>query len=316
MSELAPRPSQQDRLQHGLVSLFEMTKTSLGNLIVGIRLLEEIRSLFNPLIMGPEVDVPLRRRSFANVRVTNGQNNIFGGLDMYLAYETFLAQCQTVCMVMEARHTEAFVVEEIKALQDNQHYTILTAMNRIEDVLGSLRREIATRAAYVPGPEEISYYRDKLPPEMAAIEAMFPSVQVDFLESGRCLALGRTTASVMHLMRALEEPLAKLASLLGVEPGDRDSWGEVLNKVRTAIKLRDTGQGKSGGWKSNDERLFFHSAANSIRHIQIELRDPAFHRTKETFSLDEAKLEYANIKKFLILVAERVAKIETARSDP
>ena len=43
----------------------------------------------------------------------------------------------------------------------------------------------------------------------------FSSANDDIDEAGKCLALGRGTACVMHLMRVLEVGLAALASALG-----------------------------------------------------------------------------------------------------
>jgi hypothetical protein len=61
-----------------------------------------------------------------------------------------------------------------------------------------------------------------------AVEA-FPSAVEDMIESGKCYALGRYTASVMHSARIVEAGLRALAKEINVKL--RNDWGNQLKEI-------------------------------------------------------------------------------------
>jgi len=79
------------------------------------------------------------------------------------------------------------------------------------------------------------------------VEDVFPDVSYDITEAGKCRALGRWTATVMHLMRVLESGLAALAKHLDVPSGE--NWNSVLGARASSAKsaARSTAGRKSSG---------------------------------------------------------------------
>lgn len=106
------------------------------------------------------------------------------------------------------------------------------------------------------------------------VDRAYPSSAFDIAEAGKCLALDRPTASVMHMMRALEVPMSLLyKNLIGTEP-DRAAWGGLLNEIRDKVnKLPDADARKQP----------CSEAAAQFRLYKNAWRDEAMHaRTKYT----------------------------------
>lgn len=68
-----------------------------------------------------------------------------------------------------------------------------------------------------------------------AVASRFPDAIVDIEEAGKCLALDRSTASVFHVMRALEMGLQEFGTKLGIQFADMKNWQKLLNDVQGAI---------------------------------------------------------------------------------
>jgi hypothetical protein len=211
--------------------------------------------------------------------------------------DIYIAQINIIIGIAEdlfATQTVVFA-KEIQNGIDNM--SVERALLRSEDLLASMKRDLRSQFVFVIEPE-LSRFAELDHEMISLFETTFLKAKFDFLEAGKCIAFGRPTAAVFHLMRSIEAPLATLAKLLGIAPSDKATWGDVLSLCRTEIAIRDAG--KPRGWKSTSERRFFHEAANSLRNIQIATRDPTFHATKETFTSKEAQLEYENTRRFLL----------------
>jgi hypothetical protein len=62
----------------------------------------------------------------------------------------------------------------------------------------------------------VPYYKQNEPLCGTGAEDKFPQTSEDISEAGKCLALGRSTAAVFHLMRAMESVVTALGAKLGV----------------------------------------------------------------------------------------------------
>jgi hypothetical protein len=98
----------------------------------------------------------------------------------------------------------------------------------------------------------------------------FPSAAFDIEESGKCLALGRATACVMHLSRAAEVTLKVLANALALPP--RNDWGRHIEDISKELEKRY----KTAGKRTLDE-LFYSEAVAQIEHIKNAWRNPTMH---------------------------------------
>lgn len=141
-----------------------------------------------------KVDVNLERiRKEAQTYLNSAQ---ISGLTHYLKpiHGTCLDLHLIMCMFQTSR------IEEVLQ-QNGVKYT------QIAELFAELRRriydELRSKVHYVLDEYEAEYVRNASPFGDAVFDA-FPSAAEDILESSKCLGLSRYTASVFHLMRALE----------------------------------------------------------------------------------------------------------------
>jgi hypothetical protein len=152
-------------------------------------------------------------------------------------------------------------------------------------------------------PAERTRYQPKSPLFGAAFQSGFTgggAFELD--EAAKCLALGRSTACVFHLMRLMEISVRAVARCLGIPdplPGDR-SWGKVLENVRNGIKAkwptvaaRETGDGKL----FDDLHAFLDAVKNPWRNSTMH---PANKYTPE-----EAEHIFVAVRGFVTKLADR-----------
>ena len=136
------------------------------------------------------------------------------------------------------------------------------------------------------------------------VDGAFPSAQYDITEAGRCLALRRPTACVVHLMRALEVALASLAKALG-QNITTQTWNTILNVLEAEIRSRDK---KTLGekWREEDEQ-FFAEAATHFRMIKNAWRNHAMH-AKDKYTDEEAENIYDSVHSFIRHLSDRLSE--------
>jgi hypothetical protein len=138
----------------------------------------------------------------------------------------------------------------------------------MDDFHGRFRDELEGRMFFALSPGSQAYWDPSAPLFGQEVHDAFPSSRYEVSECGKCFALGRYTASVMHLMRALETPLTLQAKDLGFTP-KRDSWGPILQEIEDAINAL----------KTADPKKEFHSvAATQFVFIKNAWRDAAMHQ--------------------------------------
>jgi len=113
------------------------------------------------------------------------------------------------------------------------------------------------------------FYDQSRPLFGEAVDDAFPSSADDIAEAGRCMAVERWTAAVMHLMRALEPPLDLLAAHAQVSPGA--NWNKSLNEIEA--KLRGVGKREHG----RDEERWAAETASHFRAFKNAWRNHAMH---------------------------------------
>jgi hypothetical protein len=117
---------------------------------------------------------------------------------------------------------------------------------QLDDLIGGLdyllrtfRDEIDARPLFAMSPTNADLYDQSEPLFGAQVDDAFPSSAEDVAEAGKSLAVGRWTGAVMHLMRALESPLAALATHVGIPDGA--NWNKQLNEIESTQPRRRRG---------------------------------------------------------------------------
>ena len=142
------------------------------------------------------------------------------------------------------------------------------------------------------------------PPFGDKVEEAFPSARYDISEAGRCLALRRSTACVLHLMRALEFGLVSLATAWDVDHADA-SWQNIIDRIEKEIGLRNKGT-HGEKWK-NEEEPFFSGAASHFRLIKNAYRNHAMH-ARSKYTEEEAEDIYDSVRSFMRHLSGRLSE--------
>jgi len=168
-----------------------------------------------------------------------------------------------------------------------------------EYLLKTFRDELDSRPLFVASSKMADLLDQKTPPFGEAVEDAFPSSAIDVSEAAQCLALGRWTACVMHLMRALEAPLAVLAARCDVPDGA--NWNTLLNQIEGKIRARNKPAG------DDDWEQWAAEAATHFRFIKNGWRNHAMHARQ---AYDEARATeiYNSVGAFLKHLATRLAE--------
>lgn len=140
----------------------------------------------------------------------------------------------------------------------------------------------------------------------AEVRENFSSGADEIDEAAKCLALGRSTACVFHLMRAMEISLIAIRKCLGLpestEPRERN-WGMILQSLRDEVKRRKKPQ--SSGWKNLADQRFFDDLLGSMTAVKEVWRDPTMHVEKR-YLPDEANEIFAAVRTLMKKIASRM----------
>lgn len=166
---------------------------------------------------------------------------------------------------------------------DPAHYVLLPQdidriRGAIDELSNRLPDELASKTALVLPADMVQFYEPAKPIMGAEFAIKFTDAQYDLDEATKCLAFGRYTATVFHLMRMVEILLFALHACLNISTilsGNDRNWGNVLNRIRDAIA--------SKGSKWNERNAFQEMFAllgavkdawrNSTMHVEKKYTD-------------------------------------------
>lgn len=133
-----------------------------------------------------------------------------------------------------------------KADLADERYAIFDVIEkgRLQTACGSVfvstRDELRERMAVLIDAADSKYYKSEGPLFGAQVANKFPGASEDVKEAGNCGALGQGTASVFHLMRAMELAVGQLAEALRIGNLDRE-WGKLLSDIHAKIESMPKG---------------------------------------------------------------------------
>jgi hypothetical protein len=134
----------------------------------------------------------------------------------------------------------------------------------------------------------------------ASVESSFQSANEDIYEAHKCLALGRATACVMHLMRVVEAGLAALAACLAVTK--QNDWGAYIRKIYGELQTRS----KAGAARSFDKQ-FYAEAAITIDNMRRAWRNPTMH-VDRSYSIERAAEIRDSVRSFMNHLTTKVSE--------
>jgi hypothetical protein len=122
----------------------------------------------------------------------------------------------------------------------------------------------------------------------------FSRTIVDIEEAGKCLALGRYTATVFHLMRVMEAALQEFGNKLGVPFVTIKQWQNILDEANKAIKAMDHRLPLTKAYAELAAHLY---------NVKVAWRNKVMH-PKETYTEEEAEDIIRNVRTFMVNLAQ------------
>lgn len=184
--------------------------------------------------------------------------------------------------------------DECLPLLAGQAYLSTDTLNRLtrhsEAVLQVMLDELQGLAVVVLTDKDRQRSQNPVPMG-EAVAVAFPTAAYDIEEASTCLAFGRWTACVMHVMRVLEIGLKALAGHYGVDAGA--NWNQTLNTIETT--LRQSGRADAA-WAAE--------AGTHLRFVKNAWRNDAMH-AGAVFDQQRAERIFNDASSFMAFLAAR-----------
>jgi hypothetical protein len=173
------------------------------------------------------------------------------------------------------------------------------ADQRVGSVCHILRLELEGRKFLQVQREDL--YSPEWPSFDINVHTRFPTITEEISEAGKCLALRRSTACVMHLMRILEVGLHSLADEMNV-PFENKNWGTIIDQVEK--RIREMSSATHGAdWKKDQQ--FYSEAAAHFRILKDAWRNHAMH-VHERYSEERAEAIFNSVRAFMQHLATKL----------
>ena len=141
--------------------------------------------------------------------------------------------------------------------------------------------------------KEADLYEASSPPFGEKVENRFQIIVDDIRESSKCLALGRSTATVFHLMRVMEAGLRALAAELGIPYAPSwESYRKQLNKILNTNTYNNLTSDQKA------KRPFYQDVLGDVIAIKTAWRNPTMHIVK-SYDSTQAAVIYDVTKAFM-----------------
>jgi hypothetical protein len=146
--------------------------------------------------------------------------------------------------------------------------------------------------------DRVKYYDQKEPLFGENVFNHFPRTIIDIEEAGKCLALGRATACVFHLMRVMEDALKIVAIKLEIPyaPG----WESYIKQIDKKISVDH--KDKTLEWKKDEP--FYRDLLGDFQTVKWAWRNPTMHIVRQ-YTIEEAESIFQAVRGFMQRLAEK-----------
>jgi hypothetical protein len=214
-----------------------------------------------------------------------------------------LRLCGKLCSEINLRLADKLLTDMLRDFDDGKIPNKARFDGSMEELAERIADEMSLHLLLFVPPERAGYYENKCHFGMDVADK-FPSAISDVEEAGKCLALGRGTACVFHLMRVMEIGLKALAK--GLDIPYAPSWESYLKQIE--IKITGKHGNKSKRWKT--EEPFYRDSSGDLQMVKIAWRNPTMHIVR-SYTPEEAEDVFRAVRTFMQRVASRFT--ETGR---
>jgi hypothetical protein len=138
------------------------------------------------------------------------------------------------CKSIELSYAVHKIASLRKELKDASQWTYESLKHSVNELRENVHFELENRWFLFVVPEDVAMYRNPQA-DWGEVVADIANCGYDAYESNYALALGRTTASVFHLMRLIEHGIIALNQALNIESTDNRTWDAKLRPIETEL---------------------------------------------------------------------------------
>lgn len=269
---------------YSLVSFWDMLNLPVGRFAI-------LYARFCAMCRGIEHDLEHNYSVFFPVKDFSDQMatwNEFAELCRQLGFRTSADMVGYVTDAMQLAARDGDVMRFVGYAHKRLSQSLITLKNCVDAESQSMR-------ALVLSPLESDLFEPATPHFGKDVRDRFPSAIRNIDEANKCLALGRTTASVFHLMRIIEVALKATHAYLGLIVSDRN-WGVLLSQIRTERVRRGP------TWVDKD---YFQDLYARLDAIKDAWRNTTMH-VENDYTEEEARLILGNVRGLMEKIASRM----------
>jgi len=215
-----------------------------------------------------------------------------------------LRELQSSLLILGTTITSLAVDRLLKLLTPSVVISYQEFHDRFREIDNRLKDELSLVSTFVLEPEKVKFYEPAEPLFGLEFETKFPSGGVyEIDEAAKCMALGRDTAAVFHLMRCMEIGIRTVAKSLGIpDPtkGSDRNWHEMLRKIKLAMDAKLN----PPTWKLGDREIF-ESAYGSLDAVRVAWRNTTMH-VENKYTHEEAEHIFIATRGFMKKLASRM----------
>lgn len=183
----------------------------------------------------------------------------------------------------------------------------INGQNQAADMLAMTLRNLTQRIYdelqvhkfHYVAPEYTDLVLSKTPPFGENVSAKFAELSTDIAEGAKCLALGRATASVFHLMRVMERVVQRFGEKLQITLNPKqETWYQIMKEVSKKMEAMPF---NSTIEKETKER--FALAAMHLDTVRLACRNDVMH-PKGVYTPEEADAVFASVRTFVMDIAD------------
>jgi len=177
----------------------------------------------------------------------------------------------------------------------------------LEEIEGRFNDEIRSLTFLYVAPDKRQYL-SKTDLFGEEFKNKFPTANAEVIEAGNCFALGRFTACVYHLCRAMEIGLRVLFVSLGMPPRiwSTTKWNHILDRIKGKIDKNNKTLAHDYTWQS--DRGFYENAHAFLAAVRVPIRNSTMH-VESVYDETGAENVLGSVKTFMRHLAAKLSEV-------
>lgn len=193
------------------------------------------------------------------------------------------------------------VVSQMKRIESTLRgsHTQAEVIGLMADLYNRLEDELSSQYFFHVKPYRVAYYTEPMPFGDDVARA-YPNARDDIEAAGKCLALEQGTATVFHLMCAMEIALKSLGKALGIDYAP--SWDSYIRQITRSMETEH--KKKPADWKKDES--FYRDLLGDLVAVKSAWRNPTIH-VRRKYLPDEAEEVFRAVRTFMKRAATKLS---------